>query len=576
MSVSDYELVQSEPSLSSRDFHFVQSESSLSPLDSQGVQSDSSDNDKEDDIALLPSRTQRLANIRLQTNNTNRGNFPIPSLNLVVSSSVKDEKCDERKSFDIGVDSCLSDLDYRSCSSSKEKYNEELKLLVCDKREQNGRIKESSNEERKLPVYDERKLEQDKTTTEIRCNTQETLLDQQKESAPLNGTCVGKESDSCGSMSINEKEITISSKEKESKLYPSSSNDFMNINKGKNLTTLSSTPCLSKKKKKKDGVKSSRKSFIDDLLFSGDDDDSLLGVLDKLEKPAEGECLKVTPSQFVFSQNVEDDNLQSFKEGECVKSTPSRFVLSQNIEDDSLLGASDILTQPKKGECLKSTPSHLVLPQNVENDSLLGTPDVLMQPKKGECLKSTPSHFVLSQNVEDDSLLGILVELQEHSGEKCRHETPSPPCCINLSTPNIAVEEDDQQVLKDVSNNFSQLGDSILGEDDKDVFQGTPSLGNHRKQTGCQDDDKENLNDAVSTVADFESSLRRKLNLTTTVKHNVKNENESDDKPRAAHEYETASSLEGIATVSNTLVSSSPMCLADRLKARFRDARKKY
>ena len=170
--------------------------------------------------------------------------------------------------------------------------------------------------------------------------------------------------------------------------------------------------------------------------------------------------------------------------------------------------------------------------------------------------------------------MDILVELQEHNGEECRHETPSPPCCINLSTPNIAAEEDDQLVLKDASNNFSQLGDSILGEDDKDVFQGTPSLGNHRKQTGRQDGDKENLNDALSTVADFERSLRKKLNLTTTVKHNPKNENESDDKPRAAHAYQTASSLEGIATVSNTPASSSPMCLADRLKARFRHARK--
>lgn len=482
-------------------------------------QSNSSDSEREDDIALLPSLTQRLANIRLYSSD-DKGNFQTNTREIPLKSSVENDRCDERKKgIDEGVSGYRSDQEYRSFSNSKDKSNKEHKLPVYDKRQQDDRIKETFNEEeQKLSVYDKRKSE-DKAT-EIRCvehtvNNQETSLNEQKEHLYINGAC-RKESDVC---------------------HPNS--DFISVNK-ENLT--SSTPCLTKKK---GGTKSTRKSFIEDLLFSGDDD-SLLGALDELEKPMD--------------------------EG-CIKNTPSHLEFTQNIDGDSLLDVPDILTQPKEGECVKNTPSNFPLSENVDDDSLLGGPGMLTQPMEEGCVKNTPSHFHLTQNVDDDSLLDILAELQEHSGEECRHETPSPPCCINLSTPNIV--EDEQLVLKEVSNDFSHLGDSILDEDDKDIFQGTPSLGNHWKHASCQGDDKENWNDASSTVADFEKALRRKLNLTTTVEHNTKNEDsESDTKPSIAHVYDTASPLVETPTVFNTPAASfSPMCLADRLKARFRHAR---
>ena len=530
--ITDFEVDKTNSTKLSRDSQFAQSGSSQM---SQSFQSDLSDDEKEEDIALLPSLAQRLANIRLCSSDNNKGNSQsctreIP-IKTVVLSSEENDKDDERKQGINAVIKHQSSLDYRNFSSSKLLPKEgEHRFPVYDKRQQDDRVRDTFNEkEHRFPVYhktkpddhtkenineknpvcDTRKLES--VSTEIRFNNhtgnnQEALLDQQRKNISKNGTS-GKEYEvfhlSSSGVKSDNKDLTSSSsiprssKEIENIYYRSSSSDFSSVDKD---LASSSTPCFTEKKKRV--LEASRKSFIDDLLFSGDDDDSLLGALDELEN-------------------------KPLNEGECVKSTPSHnFELSHNIENDSLLG------------------------------------DNIQKNNGGECIKSTPSPVHLTHDADDDSLLDVLVELREHNGEECRHETPSPPCCINLSTPNVL--ENEQPVLKEVSKNFSQLGDSILDDGDEGLFQKTPSLGNHRKQAGFQGDDKEN--DAPSvTVADFEKSLRRKLNLTTPVEHNTKNKDAECD---IAHVYETVSPL-----VSSTPVPLSPLCLADRLKARFRNAR---
>ena len=508
---NDQHSLQSDSVFLTRDIDFNQSDKRkefqveracpISSRDSHSVQSESPvrDSDNDDVIALLPSLTQRLANIRLQSEN--KGNSPIDTEEKpVFSEGATDYKSKDRKQEVNNGMHDEANLDDRSCSGIKDNFNQRQTLPNKDKRKPEIREK------------------------------------------------VFLHADVCTDNKEKLKKISFPNDELGGKLFPNHPNNpSIKENLNDELTlNLSSTPCFVKKKVNK----SLRESFIDDLFLS-EDDDSLLDALNELEQHGKGECIKDTSSS---SCGIES---------------------TSKVDDDSLLDALCELQQHNKEEYIKDTSSSscgIESTSKVDDDSLLDALCEIQQHNEGDCMKdnSSPSCGIVSTpNVVDDCLSGVPRELQQRSsgGGECINDSPSPPCCINISTPNVEYE---QPVLKDVWNNSSQLSDSILA--DKDVFLGTPLLGYHPKRVGCQGD-KKNLN-AAAAANDFEQSLRRKLNL--TVEYNTVNFGDNDEDSGiatvgSAHAQENGTPLTEESFLATAAL--SPLCLADRLKARFRHAR---
>lgn len=229
----------------------------------------------------------------------------------------------------------------------------------------------------------------------------------------------------------------------------------------------------------------------------------------------------------------------------------------------------------KKCENKNQSEEHIAATAEINNPEFLDyNKEKPLDNKSDSVLSSTPSSYQhikkkktkqkdsfienLFHSGDEDSLLVAFEDEQHNGGDQY-----SPPQCLDLSTPDLF---ETAHALKDLSN-FSQLGDSILNEADP---LATPSLRN--QPSSCQGNNKEN-----NDVMDFEKSLRRKLDLT-----DKNGEMKLTVASAHAQEIEENVSISSHVQVENgiskdlsnsTSAIPSPMCLADRLKARFRHAR---